>query len=50
MSVTRQWTIRAAEEGWDQQTYLAAALAEEVAARETHAGQHGVKPARSPQF
>ena len=40
---------RAAEEGWDHQTYLAAVLAEEVAARETHGGQHRVKAARFPQ-
>jgi DNA replication protein DnaC len=40
---------RAAEEGWDHQAYLAAVLAEEVAARETHGGQHRVKAARFPQ-
>ncbi len=40
---------RAAEEGWDHQTYLAAVLGEEVAARETHGGQHRVKAARFPQ-
>ena len=39
---------RAAEEGWDHETYLAAVLAEEVAARETHGGQHRVKAARFP--
>jgi hypothetical protein len=39
---------RAAEEGWDHQTYLAAVLAEEVAARETHGGQHRVKAAKVP--
>jgi DNA replication protein DnaC len=40
---------RAAEQGWDHQSYLAAVLAEEVAARETHGGQHRVKAARFPQ-
>jgi DNA replication protein DnaC len=41
---------RASEEGWDHQSYLAAVLAEEVAARETHGGQHRVKAARFPQI
>jgi DNA replication protein DnaC len=41
---------RAVDEGWDHQTYLAAVLAEEVAARETHGGQHRVKAARFPQI
>jgi DNA replication protein DnaC len=40
---------RAVEEGWDHQAYLAAVLAEEVGARETHGGQHRVKAARFPQ-
>ncbi|HEY3843237.1 MAG TPA: IS21-like element helper ATPase IstB [Acidimicrobiales bacterium] len=40
---------RAAEQGWDHQTYLAAVLAEEVDARDTHGGQHRVKAARFPQ-
>ena len=40
---------RAVAEGWDHQSYLAAVLAEEVAARETHGGQHRVKAARFPQ-
>ena len=40
---------RAEEEGWDHQAYLAAVLAEEVAARETHGGQHRIKAARFPQ-
>jgi DNA replication protein DnaC len=40
---------RATEEGWDHETYLAAVLAEEVTARETHGGQHRVKAARFPQ-
>ncbi len=40
---------RAVAEGWDHPTYLAAVLAEEVSARETHGGQHRVKAARFPQ-
>ena len=40
---------RAEEEGWDHQAYLAAVLSEEVAARETHGGEHRVKAARFPQ-
>ena len=40
---------RAVEEGWDHPTYLAAVLAEEVTARETHGGEHRVKAARFPQ-
>ena len=39
----------AVDEGWDHQVYLAAVLAEEVSARETHGGQHRVKAARFPQ-
>ena len=41
---------RAVDEGWDHQSYLAAVLGEEVAARETHGGQHRVKAARFPQI
>jgi DNA replication protein DnaC len=40
---------RAQEEGWDHETYLAAVLAEEVAAREAHGGQHRVRAAHFPQ-
>jgi DNA replication protein DnaC len=40
----------AVEQGWDHQTYLAAVLAEEVTARDTHGGQHRVKAARFPQI
>jgi DNA replication protein DnaC len=40
---------RAVEESWDHETYLAAVLAEEVSARDTHGGQHRVKAARFPQ-
>jgi DNA replication protein DnaC len=39
---------RAAEEGWDHQSYLAAVLSEEVDARTTHGGEHRVKAARFP--
>jgi hypothetical protein len=37
----------AQDEGWDHETYLAAVLSEEVSARDTHGGQHRVKPAGS---
>lgn len=40
---------RAREEGWDYESYLAAVLSEEVAARETHGGEHRVRAARFPQ-
>jgi len=40
---------QALDEGWDHETYLAAVLSEEVAARDTHGGQHRVKAARFPQ-
>jgi DNA replication protein DnaC len=40
---------RAREEGWDYQQFLAAVLAEEVTARETHGGAARVKAARFPQ-
>jgi len=36
-------------EGWDPLEFLAKVLAEEVAARETHGGEHRVKAARFPQ-
>lgn len=45
----RCWPSGPAEEGWDHETYLAAVLAEEVTARETHGGQHRVKAARFSQ-
>jgi DNA replication protein DnaC len=41
---------QALEQGWDHQTYLAAVLAEEVTARDSHGGQHRVKAARFPQI
>ena len=40
---------RAREGEWNHEDYLAAVLAEEVAARESHGGQHRVKAARFPQ-
>jgi len=40
---------QARAEGWDYQEFLARVLAEEVASRETHGGQHRVKAARFPQ-
>lgn len=40
---------RAREEGWDYQQFLAAVLAEEVTARQTHGGAARVKAARFPQ-
>lgn len=39
---------KAAEEGWDFQTYLAAVLSEEVSARGTHGGENRVRAARFP--
>jgi DNA replication protein DnaC len=41
---------KAAEEGWDHETYLAAVLAEEVSARDTHGGENRIKAARFPQI
>jgi DNA replication protein DnaC len=40
---------KATDEGWDHAQFLAAVLAEEVAARETHGGQARIKAARFPQ-
>ena len=40
---------RARDEGWDYQQFLAAVLAEEVTARESHGGAARVKAARFPQ-
>ena len=37
-------------EGWDYLEFLAKVLAEEVAAREAHGGEHRVKAARFPQI
>jgi DNA replication protein DnaC len=41
--------VRAKEEGWDYEAYLAAVLSEEVNARETHGGSNRVRSARFPQ-
>jgi DNA replication protein DnaC len=41
---------QASDQGWDHQTYLAAVLAEEVTARDSHGGMHRVKAARFPQI
>jgi DNA replication protein DnaC len=40
---------RAKEESWDYEAYLAAVLAEEVNARESHGGSNRVRSARFPQ-
>jgi DNA replication protein DnaC len=45
----RTFAKKAADEGWDHAQFLAAVLAEEVAARETHGGQARIKAARFPQ-
>lgn len=39
----------ARSEGWDYLEFLTKALSEEVAARETHGGEHRVRAARFPQ-
>ena len=39
---------RARDEGWDYEAYLAAVLAEEVSARDSHGGAARVKAARFP--
>lgn len=48
-TATRTFAAKAADEGWDHATFLAAVLAEEVAARETHGGQARMKAARFPR-
>ena len=40
---------RARSQGWDYEEFLAKVLAEEVASRETHGGEHRVRAARFPQ-
>jgi DNA replication protein DnaC len=47
-AVATRLAERAREEGWDHETYLAAVLAEEVAARDSHGGSARVKAARFP--
>lgn len=47
-AVSARLAARAREEGWDYEVYLAAVLAEEVAARDSHGGAARVKAARFP--
>jgi DNA replication protein DnaC len=47
-SAAKTFANKAADEGWDHAQFLAAVLAEEVAARETHGGQARIKAARFP--
>jgi DNA replication protein DnaC len=46
--VAARMAERARDEGWDHETYLAAVLAEEVAARDSHGGSARVRAARFP--
>lgn len=43
--VAARMADRARDEGWDHETYLAAVLAEEVAARDSHGGSARVRAA-----
>jgi len=47
-AVSGRLAQRAREEGWDYEAYLAAVLAEEVGARDSHGGSARVKAARFP--
>jgi DNA replication protein DnaC len=47
-AVSSRLAERAREEGWDYEAYLAAVLAEEVSARDSHGGSARVKAARFP--
>jgi DNA replication protein DnaC len=47
-AVSERLATRARDEGWDYEHYLAAVLAEEVAARDSHGGSARVKAARFP--
>lgn len=47
-AVSGRLAERARDEGWDYQAYLAAVLAEEVSARDSHGGSARVKAARFP--
>ena len=47
-AVSGRLAERARDEGWDHETYLAAVLAEEVSARDSHGGEARVKAARFP--
>lgn len=46
--VAERLATRARDEGWDHEHYLAAVLAEEVSARDSHGGSARVKAARFP--
>ncbi len=46
--VAARMASRARDEGWDHETYLAAVLAEEVSARDSHGGSARVRAARFP--
>lgn len=46
--VAARLAARARDEGWDHETYLAAVLGEEVAARDSHGGAARVRAARFP--
>ena len=47
-AVSGRLAERARDEGWDYEAYLAAVLAEEVSARDSHGGSARVKAARFP--
>src|SRR5690606_21516519 len=47
-AVSGRLANRARDEGWDYEAYLAAVLAEEVSARDSHGGSARVKAARFP--
>ena len=47
-AVSARLAARARDEGWDYEAYLAAVLAEEVSARDSHGGSARVKAARFP--
>jgi DNA replication protein DnaC len=47
-AVSGRLASRARDEGWDYEAYLAAVLAEEVSARDSHGGAARVKAARFP--
>ncbi len=47
-AVSERLAARARGEGWDYEAYLAAVLAEEVAARDSHGGSARVRAARFP--
>ncbi len=47
-AVSGRLASRARDEGWDYEAYLAAVLAEEVSARDSHGGSARVKAARFP--